>query len=72
MCQYKGGLIRKHFKTILQVMAFVVYDIVPKEVLEVWLIIGRLTVLLWHTKIEDVESYTVQRVFTFSVLYADL
>jgi hypothetical protein len=58
MCQYKGGLIGKHFKTISQVMAFVVYDIVPKEVLEAWLIIGRLTVLLWHTEIKDVESYT--------------
>ncbi|KAH9967696.1 hypothetical protein BJV74DRAFT_879922 [Russula compacta] len=38
MCQYKG------------VMAFAVYDIVPKEVLEAWLII--------HTEIKDIESYT--------------
>jgi hypothetical protein len=58
MCQYKGGLIGKHFKTISQVMAFAVYDLVPKEVLEAWLIIGRLMVLLWHTEINDIESYT--------------
>ncbi|KAH9978409.1 hypothetical protein BJV74DRAFT_879458 [Russula compacta] len=57
MCQYKGGLIGKHFKTISQVMAFAVYDIVPKEVLEAWLIIRQLTVLLWHTEIKDIESY---------------
>ncbi|KAH9971060.1 hypothetical protein BJV74DRAFT_799157 [Russula compacta] len=57
MCQYKGGLIGKHFKTISQVMAFAVYDIVLKEVLEAWLIIRQLTVLLWHMEIKDIESY---------------
>ncbi|KAH9974865.1 hypothetical protein BJV74DRAFT_879659 [Russula compacta] len=31
MCQYKGGLIGKHFKTISQVMAFAVYDIVRRR-----------------------------------------
>lgn len=59
MCQYCGGLIGKHFKTLSQIMAFTLYDIVPREVLDAWLIIGRLTVLLWHTEIDDVSSYTV-------------
>lgn len=59
MCQYKGGLIGKHFKTISQIMAFTVYDLVPPEVLNAWLIIGRLTVLLWHTEIEDITTYEV-------------
>lgn len=59
MCQYRGGLIGKHFKTISQVMAFVVYDLVPREVLDAWLVIGRLTVLLWHTEIEDMSVYVV-------------
>lgn len=59
MCQYKGGLIGKHFKTLSQIMAFAVVDLVPPDVLEAWLILGRLTVLLWHTEIDDVESYTV-------------
>ncbi|KAH9984739.1 hypothetical protein BJV74DRAFT_878739 [Russula compacta] len=58
MCQYKGGLIGKHFKMISQVMAFAVYDIVPKEVLKAWLIIGQLTVLLWHTEIKDIKLCT--------------
>ncbi|KII83511.1 hypothetical protein PLICRDRAFT_58403 [Plicaturopsis crispa FD-325 SS-3] len=62
MCQYKGGLIGKHFKTISQVMAFTIYDLVPPAVLEAWLIIGRLTVLLWHTEIEDVDAYLVCRI----------
>lgn len=64
MCQYKGGLIGKHFKTLSQIMAFAVVDLVPPDVLEAWLILGRLTVLLWHTEIDDVESYTVSSITT--------
>ncbi|KAF7333096.1 Carbamoyl-phosphate synthase large chain [Mycena venus] len=59
MCQYKGGLIGKHFKTLSQIMAFAVQGLVPQDVLEAWLILGRLTVLLWHTEIENIDSYTV-------------
>ncbi|KAJ6621770.1 hypothetical protein B0H10DRAFT_1945050 [Mycena sp. CBHHK59/15] len=58
MCQYRGGLIGKHFKTLSQIMAFAVQDLVPPDVLEAWLIMGRLTVLLWHTEIEDISTYT--------------
>ncbi|KAJ6458275.1 hypothetical protein C8R45DRAFT_1221656 [Mycena sanguinolenta] len=60
MCQYKGGLIGKHFKTLSQVMAFAVEGLVPPDVLQAWLILGRLTVLLWHTAIEDIDLYTTQ------------
>lgn len=63
MCHYRGGLIGKHFKTISQVMAFTIYDLVPREVLDAWLIIGRLTVLLWHTEIDDIDSYSVRNPF---------
>ncbi|KAJ6632325.1 hypothetical protein B0H10DRAFT_2159621 [Mycena sp. CBHHK59/15] len=60
MCQYKGGLIGKHFKTLSQIMAFAVEGLVPPDVLEAWLILGRLTVLLWHTEIEDIKTYTAE------------
>ncbi|KAJ6485284.1 hypothetical protein DFH09DRAFT_1252871 [Mycena vulgaris] len=43
MCQYKGGLIGKHFKTLSQIMAFAVEGLVPPDVLEAWLISGHLT-----------------------------
>jgi hypothetical protein len=59
ICQYKGGLIGKHFKTLVQAMSFLVYDLVPQIVLDAWNIMGRLVVLLWHTKIDDIESYLV-------------
>lgn len=63
MCQYSGSLIGKHFKTLAQVMEFVVYDLVPPSVLQAWRAIGALVVLLWHTVIEDADAYFVSTCF---------
>ncbi|ETW80535.1 hypothetical protein HETIRDRAFT_320848 [Heterobasidion irregulare TC 32-1] len=57
ICQYKGALIGKHFKTLSQIMAFTIYDLVPQNVLDAWLLISRLTVMLWHTEIDDMNVY---------------
>ncbi|KAH9941761.1 uncharacterized protein BXZ73DRAFT_41717, partial [Epithele typhae] len=57
MVRYKGSLIGKHFKSIAQVMTFLIYDLVPMSVLDAWYVIGKLVVLLWHTTIEDLETY---------------
>ncbi|KAG8923117.1 hypothetical protein FRC02_011341 [Tulasnella sp. 418] len=57
ICKYSGSLIGKHFKSLAQVMPFLIYDLVPKSVLDAWTIIGRLVVLLWHTSIGDTEKY---------------
>jgi len=59
VCRYSGSLIGKHFKSLAQVMPFLVYDLVPSTVLNGWTVIGRLVVLLWHTKIDDIEEYLV-------------
>lgn len=59
MCQFKGGLNGKHFKTISQIMPFLIYNLVEEPVRTAWLLIGRLTVLLWHTKIDNTELYLV-------------
>lgn len=59
MCKHKGSLIGKHFKTIIQVMPFVVYDLISSDILNAWKSMGRLTVLLWATEIDDIESYLV-------------
>ncbi|KAI6147785.1 hypothetical protein BKA82DRAFT_140319, partial [Pisolithus tinctorius] len=55
--RYKGALIGKHFKSLAQVMPYLIYDIVPRTVLDGWTVIGELVVLLWHTVIEDKEVY---------------
>jgi hypothetical protein len=59
ICKYKGGLIGKHFKSLAQVMPFLIYDLVPRNVYDGWLAIGTLVVLLWHTEIENTEEYLV-------------
>ncbi|KAH9022937.1 hypothetical protein EDB84DRAFT_1241512, partial [Lactarius hengduanensis] len=57
ICQYHGSLIGKHFKSLAQVMPFLIYGLVHEDVLHAWNIIGTLLVLLWHTEIEDIECY---------------
>ncbi|KAI0687868.1 hypothetical protein BC835DRAFT_1237363, partial [Cytidiella melzeri] len=52
---YYGGLTGKHFKSLAQVMPFLIYDLLPQDVLDGWNIIGKLVVLLWHTSINDRE-----------------
>lgn len=58
--RYKGSLIGRHFKSLAQVMPYLIYDLVPRTVLDGWTTIGRLVVLLWHTEIEDTETYLVR------------
>lgn len=38
-------------------MPFVTYDIVPENVLNGWIAIGRLVIYLWHTRINDINKY---------------
>jgi hypothetical protein len=64
MCKYSGHLIGKHMKAIAQTMCFVVFDMVPRRVLNAWNVLGHLMVLLWHTRIDDLEAYLV-RMSTF-------
>ena len=57
--RYKGSLIRQHFKSLMQVMPYLIYDLVPHMVLDGWTLIGWLVVLLWHTEVEDTKMYLV-------------
>ncbi|KAI6028147.1 hypothetical protein EDC04DRAFT_2573035 [Pisolithus marmoratus] len=65
ICHYKGSLIRKHFKSLAQVMPFIIYDLVPQHVVNSWTTIRELVVLLWHIEVNDTEEYLVSH-FTFS------
>ncbi|KAG1836044.1 hypothetical protein DFJ58DRAFT_719191 [Suillus subalutaceus] len=59
ICNYKGSLIGKHFKSLAQVMPFLIYNLVPPTVLNGWTVMGELVVLVWHTKIANTEVYLV-------------
>ncbi|KAG1804664.1 uncharacterized protein BJ212DRAFT_1449704 [Suillus subaureus] len=57
ICHYKGSLISKYFKSLAQVMPFLVYDLIPQTVVNGWSIIRELVTLVWHTTIPDTEEY---------------
>ncbi|KAG1824629.1 uncharacterized protein BJ212DRAFT_1444390 [Suillus subaureus] len=46
-----------HFKSLAQVMPFLIYDLVPPTVLNGWTVMGELVVLVWHTKIANTKVY---------------
>ncbi|KAG8787398.1 hypothetical protein FRC12_015622 [Ceratobasidium sp. 428] len=60
MCHYTGSLVGKHFKILAQLMPFACYDLVETDLMEAWLLLGRLTVLLWFTEIENIDTYLVE------------
>ncbi|KAF8675524.1 hypothetical protein RHS04_06690, partial [Rhizoctonia solani] len=62
ICQYQGSLIGKHFKMLVQVMAFAVFDLLPEnqDIVCAWLLLGCLTLLLWYTEIENIREYTAE------------
>ncbi|KAG2150281.1 uncharacterized protein EDB93DRAFT_1240307 [Suillus bovinus] len=66
ICHYKGGLIGKHFKSLVQVMPFVIYDPIPKSVLDGWTLIGELVLIHWHMKIDNTEHYLAKLARTIS------
>ncbi|KAG1819589.1 uncharacterized protein BJ212DRAFT_1446011 [Suillus subaureus] len=59
ICHYKGSLIGKHFKSLSQVMPFIIYNLVPSTVLNAWTIMGELIVFIWHMKILNTKAYLV-------------
>ncbi|KAG2064229.1 hypothetical protein BDR04DRAFT_1130859 [Suillus decipiens] len=73
ICHYKGSLIGKHFKSLAQVMPFLIYDLVSPMVLNGWTVIGKLVVLVWHTKITNTEFYldTIKHIATGGYWYDD-
>ncbi|KAG1741898.1 uncharacterized protein EDB91DRAFT_1052457 [Suillus paluster] len=66
ICHYKGSLIGKHFKSLAQVMPFIIHDLVPPTVLNAWTVIGELIVLVWHTRFTDTEAYLVSSIHVLS------
>ncbi|KAI6140156.1 hypothetical protein BKA82DRAFT_4332047 [Pisolithus tinctorius] len=65
ICHYKGGLIGKHFKSLAQVMPFVIHDLILQTVIDGWMTLGELVIdhievyLAWLTQtIEDFLNVT--------------
>ncbi|KAK0467035.1 uncharacterized protein EV420DRAFT_1636068 [Desarmillaria tabescens] len=57
MMQYRNNLIGKHFKTLMQTMAFHVHDIVTPAQFNLVKAAGALGALLWVHEIENMDEY---------------
>ncbi|THU93011.1 hypothetical protein K435DRAFT_671003 [Dendrothele bispora CBS 962.96] len=55
--QYRNGLIGKHFKALMQTMAFHVHDLVTPDEFEIIKAVGELGAMLWVPKIIDMNEY---------------
>ncbi|KAJ3992124.1 hypothetical protein F5050DRAFT_1580171, partial [Lentinula boryana] len=55
--QYRNGLIRKHFKTLMQTSIFHIQDIVSEHQFTLAKAIGELGAVLWITEIDNLDQY---------------
>lgn len=57
MIQYRNNLIGKHFKTLMQTMAFHVHDLVTPSQFALVKAVGALGAVLWVHEIDDMDIY---------------
>lgn len=58
---HKKSLVGQSYKELVQVVPFVLHNLVPSELLECWLRLGTLTALCWYTAIENIDEYCVSK-----------
>ena len=57
--QYQNNLIGKHFKTLIQMLAFTVHDLVTSQEFTLIQAVGALGAALWVHKIKNMDEYIV-------------
>lgn len=65
--RYHGALIGKHFKGLVQIMAFIVNGLVREKLNLGWNLLGRLAVLIWESDIVDLDCHCVSNSKTRTV-----
>lgn len=69
ICTNRGSLIGKHFKILLQTMAFCFFDLVPDMLRTTWFSLSQLAVLAWYSSIEDMPTYLVSKLIIISIYF---
>ncbi|KAF8595090.1 hypothetical protein BDV93DRAFT_457655 [Ceratobasidium sp. AG-I] len=60
ICKNPGSITGTHFRFILQLAPFALHGLVDFQLLRVWLLLGRLTVLMWQSSIPTLEPYLAE------------
>lgn len=64
LVQYRGSLIGRNFKTIVQTIAFVLYGLVSDDMIKLWVAAGHMVSLIWYPEIQNITIYCVSILFT--------
>ena len=67
LVQYAGSLTGRDFRVIAQMAPFVLYDLVPAESFATWVSLSNLVPLIWQPEIEDIDDYTVSKIYFNSI-----
>lgn len=66
LVQYRGSLIGRQFKQIVQIAPFAVYGLVDEDLFTVWITAGRMAATMWFSEIDNLTEYCV----SLPLLYA--
>lgn len=71
LTQYKGGLIGRQLKSIVQVIVFATHGIVSDNIRKMWIAAGNMVSLLWYTEYKDKDKYLVYK-SSFTTLFTNI
>ena len=60
LVQYRGSLIGRQFKQLVQVISFIIHGLVSDNIWEAWQAAGKMTATLWYPEIDDMNAYCVR------------
>jgi len=64
--QYRNNLIGKHFKTLMQTLAFAIHGLVSEAEFKLVQAVGALGAALWVHEIDNMDQYLVSRSLIFA------
>jgi len=59
LVQYAGSLVGRDFHAIIQVAPMVLHGLLPENIYEAWLALGRVAPLAFRHEIEDIDAFCV-------------